>query len=106
MTEVHLGPRHLVVIEQIFQEFIPEARVWCFGSRVHGQGLKRFSDLDLVVQNEEDMQLQLGKLLDAFEASDLPIKVDLSDWNQLPDWLKQEILQEYVVLQEPAKTAI
>ena len=52
------------------------------------------------------MQAQLGKLRDTFEASDLPIKVDLSEWNQLPDWLKRDILEEHVVLQEPAKTAI
>ena len=106
MTEVHLEPRHLVMIEHMLQEFIPEARVWCFGSRVHGRGLIRFSDLDLVVRNEEDMQAQLGKLHDAFEASDLPIKVDLSELDQFPDWLKQDILEEYVVLQEPVKTAI
>ena len=79
MTELHLEARHLVMIEQMLQEFIPEARVWCFGSRVHGRGLKCFSDLDLAVRNEEDMQAQLGKLRDAFEASDLPIKVDLSE---------------------------
>ena len=106
MTELHLEPRHLVMIEQMLQDFIPEARVWCFGSRVHGSGLKRFSDLDLVVRNEEDLHAQLGKLRDAFEASDLPIKVDLSEWNQVPGWLKQEIVEKYVVLQEPAKTAI
>ena len=106
MTELHLEARHLVMIEQMLQEFIPEARVWCFGSRVHGRGLKRFSDLDLVVRDEEDMQAQLGKLCDAFEASNLPIKVDLSEWNQLPDWLKQDIFEEHVVLQEPVKTAI
>ena len=106
MTEVHLEPRHLVMIEQMLQDFILEARVWCFGSRVHGRGLKRFSDLDLVVRDEEDMQAQLGKLLDAFEASDLPIKVDLSEWNLIPDWLKQDILEDHVVLQETAKTAI
>ena len=103
---MHLEPRHLVMIEQMLQEFIPEARVWCFSSRVHGRGLKRFSDLDLVVRDEEDLHAQLGKLSDAFEASDLPIKVDLSEWNQLPDWLKQEILEEHVVLQEPSKNAI
>jgi hypothetical protein len=59
-----------------------------------------------VVRDEEDMQAQLGKQRDAFEASDLPINVDLSEWNQLPDWLKRDILEEHVVLQEPAKTAI
>ena len=68
--------------------------------------MKRFLDLDMVVRDEEDMQAQLVKLRDAFEASDLPIKVDLSEWNQLPDWLKRDILEEQVVLQKPAKTAI
>ena len=106
MTEVHLEPRHLVMIEQMLQEFIPEASVWCFGSRVHGRGLKRFSDLDMVVRNEEDLHRRLGKMQDAFQASDLPNKVDLSEWNQLPDWLKRDILEEHVVLQDPAKTAI
>ena len=41
-----------------------------------------------------------------FVSSDLPIKVDLPEWNQLSDWLKQEILEEYVVFQEPAKTGV
>ena len=89
------------MIEQMLKDIILEARVWCFGSRVHLRGLKRFSDLDLVVRYEEDMQAQLGKLSDAFEASDLPIKVDLSEWNQLPDGLKRDIFEEHVVLQEP-----
>ena len=93
MTELHLEARHLVMIEQMLQEFIPEARVWCFGSRVHGRGLKRFSDLDLVVRDEEDMHKELGKLRDTFEASDLPIKVVLSEWNQLPDWLQRDIFK-------------
>ena len=106
MSEVHLDLRHRTMIEQMLREYLPGETVWCFGSRVHGRGLKRFSDLDLVVRDEEDMHAQLGKLRDAFEASDLPIKVDLSEWNQLPDWLKQDILEEYVVLQEPAKAAI
>ena len=59
-----------------------------------------------MVRDEENLHAKLGKLRDAFEASDLPIKVDLSEWNQLPDWLKRDILEEHVVLQEPAKTAI
>ncbi|MFL2749334.1 MAG: hypothetical protein ACJ0DI_07615 [bacterium] len=106
MTEVHLEPRHFVMIEQTLQEFIPEARFWCSDSRVHRRGMKCFSNLDLVVQNEEDLRAELGKLWDAFEASDLHIKVDLSECNQTLDWLKQDTLEEYVVLQEPAKTSI
>ena len=106
MSEMHLESQHQVMIEQMLHEFISEARVWCFGSRDHGRGLKRLPDLDLVVWDEEDMHAQLGKLRDTFEASDLPIKVDLSEWNQFPDWLKQDIQKEHVVLQESPKTAI
>ena len=59
-----------------------------------------------MVRGEKDMQAQLGKLRDAFEASDLTIKVDLFEWYQLADWLKRDISQEHVMLQELAKTAI
>ena len=52
MTEVHLESRHLVIFKQMLQAFIPEARAWCFGSWVHGRGLKRFSDLNVVLRDE------------------------------------------------------
>ena len=106
MNELYLETQHRAMIEQLLQEYLPDETVGCFGSRVHGRGLQRFSDLDLVVQSSEEISKKIGKLQDAFEASDLPIKVDLSEWSQLPDWLKQDILEEHVVLQEPAKAAI
>ena len=28
------------------------------------------------------------------------------EWNQLPDWLRRAILEEHLVLQDPAKTAL
>ncbi len=33
-----------------------------------------------MVQNAEDLLTEMVKLRDAFEALDLPIKVDLSEW--------------------------
>ena len=88
ITEVRLEPRHLIMIEKMLKVLIPKARVWCFGSRVYGRGLKHFSNLDLVVRYEEDMHADVEKMRDAYEAFDLPIKVDLSVWNHLPGWLK------------------
>ena len=80
MTEVHLEPRHLVMIEQMLQDFILEVRVWCFESLVHGRGLKRISDLNLVVRNEEDLHVELRKLWDAFDLrsshQDRPVRMD------------------------------
>ena len=42
MTYLHLEPRHLFMLQQLLQDFIPEARFWCFGSRDYWRGLKRF----------------------------------------------------------------
>ena len=106
MNELYLETQHRAMIEQLLQEYLPDETVWCFGSRVHGRGLQRFSDLDLVVQSSEEISKKIGKLQDAFEASDLPIKVDLSQWNLLPEWLKQDILEEHVVLRAIALCGI
>ena len=58
MNELHLEPRHREMIEKLLQQYLPNETVWCFGSRVHGRGLKRYSDLDLVVRIEEDLHAQ------------------------------------------------
>ena len=39
------------------------------------------------------------KLKDAFEESDLPFRVDLFVWDEIPSQFQENIRQEYVVLQ-------
>ncbi len=62
----------------ILERIISEPIVSAFGSRVHGNRLKPFSDLDLALPESSPLPLDtLADLREAFAASDLPFKVDI-----------------------------
>ena len=96
---IELKTSELELVRKILADTIPNLEVWAFGSRVHRQQLKEFSDLDLVVFTQQCQLLDLGVLRENLADSDLPFTVDVSSWAQLPDWLQQEILQDHVILQ-------
>lgn len=53
------------------------AIVWCFGSRARGD-YQKFSDLDLMVESEEDLSGTLSSLRELVEESNFPYKIDLA----------------------------
>lgn len=73
-------PAYLLVVKQILRRHVPEREVRVFGSRVTGKA-KTFSDLDLAIMGDTPiMPQQWTALVDAFDESELPFKVDLVDW--------------------------
>ncbi len=80
---------HLSIIQNILKKRIPEYRVVAFGSRVNGRA-KATSDLDLCIMSNEQMPFEvLGHLRDEFSLSNLPYKVDVTDWTTItPDFQK------------------
>ena len=53
---------------------------------------KDYSDLDLtIIGSEPFSRRRLRQLKEAFEESDLPIRVDVVDWHVLSDGFKEEI---------------
>lgn len=91
---MHLPDNQLQTVREILKKIIPEIGIIAFGSRVHGNNLKPFSDLDLCLMTDKPINIQLlGKLKDAFSESDLPIKVDLVDWSTAEPPFKK-IIQE------------
>jgi len=79
--------------------YLPEYDVWAFGSRVTGTA-KPFSDLDLLIRTEQPLTFEeIATLKDAFDESDLTIRVDLVDWADTSTTFRDIILQHYVVLQ-------
>jgi predicted nucleotidyltransferase len=53
------------------------ATVWCFGSRARGD-YQKFSDLDLMVESDEDLSGTLSILRELVEESNFPFKIDLA----------------------------
>ena len=97
---IDLNPKHLKTIQYILAEYIPDYEVRAFGSRVKWTA-KDYSDLDLVVVGSKPLNLrQRGKLVEAFEESNLPIRVDVLDWQSISEGFRQVISERYEVIQK------
>lgn len=82
----------LAEVKRIAAFWMPDVEVYAFGSRVHGRNLKRHSDLDLCVKgNDAVPERMLQKARDAFDVSDIPIRVDVVDWHRLAQGFREAI---------------
>lgn len=86
-----LKPKHVRIVKDILSQYVPEATVYAFGSRVRLTA-KRHSDLDLVIMGKEAIPIQQMNLLEeAFADSDLPFRVDVMDWHLISDNFREHI---------------
>lgn len=101
---IDLEPRLLRQVRAILSEQVPECEVWAFGSRVSGAGAKRFSDLDLAIVSSVALPTRrLALLANAFEESDLPIRVDVVDWRSASPSFRQRIAEHHEVIFSPTE---
>ncbi len=100
---IDLNPNHLATVERILTEHVPECAVRAFGSRATWTS-KDYSDLDLAIVGSGPLDRRtLGRLKEALEDSDLPIRVDVLDWHSISESFRKVIERDYVVVQEGAK---
>lgn len=87
---MHLSNDEIREVRRIISFWAPGVPIYAFGSRVHGRNLKRYSDLDLCLKDSLPVPDSIRwKLKDAFTLSDLPMRVDIVDWNDLsPEFRK------------------
>lgn len=99
MLSIDLPVAWLKEVQVILAQTLPNTTVWAFGSRVTGKA-KQWSDLDLVLfSNDMDWQ-GLERIKDRFSESNLPIMVDVSLWSKLPNFLREQIEQQHVSIQD------
>ena len=91
-------------ILSLLKKYLPDTEVWVYGSRVKWNARPQ-SDLDIVVFTTPEKKLQVSSLKEAFEESDLPFRVDLFIWDEVPEQFRENIESEHVVLQEKAEKA-
>ena len=97
-TTLHLPDKYREAVCSLLHQYLPQADVWAYGSRVHGDHYDA-SDLDLVARCPANQTSNLGDLREAFTESNLPIILQIVDWDRIPEDFRQEILVNYVVLQ-------
>ena len=97
---IDLNPKYLETVQRILTEHVPECEVRAYGSRVTWTA-RDYSDLDLAVVGRKPFSLRrMRQLKEAFEESDLPIRVDVWDWYTISDGFKRAIAEEYEVIQD------
>lgn len=90
---IDLAPHLLERVRAILHAHVSDCEVWAFGSRVDANS-KPFSDLDLAVISATELPVRrLALLTYAFEESDLPIKVDVIDWQSASPAFRQRIAE-------------
>ena len=96
---IDLNPKHFEIVQHILAKYVPGCEVRAFGSRVKWTA-KDYSDLDLAVVGNKPLSFkQRGQLAEAFEESNLPIRVDVLDWHTTSEEFKKVITEEYEVIQ-------
>lgn len=97
---IDLQPRELELVLKILKTHLPHCDVWAFGSRVTGRGVKKHSDLDLVVVGRNQIPVdKIFSLSEAFQESDLSFRVDVLDWCCLSKEFQKIIKSENFVIQ-------
>ena len=81
----------------LLKRHLPGTAAWVYGSRVKWTSRPQ-SDLDVVVFTTPAQRGRVGDLREAFEESNLPFRVDLFVWDDVPVSFRRRIEAEHVVL--------
>ena len=91
---INLDQSSEAIIEELLASYIAKGSLYVFGSRVTGDSDK-YSDLDLLIRSEEVLSFaDFMALKDALEFSELPMRVDLLDWQRITPEFRGNIEQQ------------
>ncbi len=82
---------------ELLDTHLPGTAVWAYGSRVTHTSRPE-SDLDMVVFTAPGQEGELSDLKEALDESDLPFRVDLFVWDDVPESFRKNILAEHVAV--------
>ena len=93
--DITAGQRKTILT--LLARHLPGTEAWVYGSRAKWTSRPQ-SDLDLVVFATPEQRRGVGNLREAFEESDLPFRVDLFVWDEVPETFREQIEVEHAVL--------
>ncbi len=93
--DITAGQRRTILA--LLERHLPDTEAWVYGSRLKGTSRPQ-SDLDMVVFATPGQKRAVSDLREAFEESNLPFRVDLFVWDEVPESFRGQIEEEHVVL--------
>ena len=98
LRQIDLSPSQACEVRSILAGVLTTPQAWVFGSRATGRA-RPYSDLDILISRTEPLTWrQRADLLDAFEASDLPFRVDVVEESRLAPGMVARVLAERLPL--------
>ncbi len=95
--EIDITPQQRKIISSLLETYLPNTVTWVYGSRVKGTA-RPSSDLDMVVFASAEQTTNVFLLREALDESDLPFRVDLFVWDEIPAQFRKNIEAEHKVL--------
>lgn len=95
--KIDISPEQLAIVQGVLKAHLPKGTLaWAFGSRVTWTA-KPFSDLDIALEGAKPLPSEvLIDLAEAFDASDLPWKVDVIDLNAISPEFREIVERQRV----------
>ena len=95
-TAINISSHDKKILFALLAQYLPNTTIWAYGSRVAGYA-QPWSDLDIVVFSNTAQKQQISFLKEAFEESNLSFRVDLLEWDALPDNFRTNICASPIV---------
>ncbi|MDV6348779.1 nucleotidyltransferase domain-containing protein [Nitrosomonas sp. Is35] len=97
MQDIDITPDQRKILIDLLNDYLPDVKVWVYGSRIKGTARPQ-SDLDLAVFTSVEQKRAVAALKEALEESQLPFRVDLFVWDEIPEQFRDNIQQAHVIL--------
>lgn len=98
LDHLALKASELTLLQTFLKRYLPDTAVWAYGSRVNGSAHSA-SDLDIVAFASSKQCVAIAELREALEESNLPFRVDLFIWDQVPEAFRTAIRKNYIEIQ-------
>jgi predicted nucleotidyltransferase len=97
MAKIDITEEQERTIKALFSRYLPNTKVWVYGSRIDGSSNEN-SDLDVVVFSNDEQMVCLAELREELERNFLPFRIDLFIWEHIPESFKDSILSNHIEL--------
>ena len=97
VKDIDLSQNELDEIFRLIGKYLSDIEIWAYGSRIKHTSTSK-SDLDIVAIIGKESSRAVCDLREAFDESNLPFRVDLFIWEEMPADFKVNIAKEHLVL--------
>lgn len=81
----------------VLSALFPQAEIYLFGSRARGTQAQ-WSDIDIALKEDKKIsRYAIGEAVSMFEASNMPYKIEIVDFNAVTDDMRKSISDEGIL---------